>query len=107
MEMATPITGQAGGGDDKPAPKAAALIVKWTYEEHWWGETATCAVPGVRAHVQDCDGDYSHWKVEMNGQLLAEGSAYNFEHFETAQRAAEIFMTQAVRDHAVISEHSN
>lgn len=63
----------------------------WRFTERRDGETAVFEVCGLRAFVQDCDGDQSWWTVRKGrrGPILAQGERSDGTHFFECLREAE------------------
>lgn len=71
--------------------------LKWQFEDHRDGETATFRVCGIKAYVQDCDGDYSVWSVRRGKILIGEGSECEFfPALAAAEQALRAYVALAV-----------
>ena len=71
--------------------------MKWTYEEKWWGEVGDCEVEDLKAHVQDCDGDFSTWVVKDGKIVVASGQSWATHHFKIAVMSAEAALKVALK----------
>ena len=72
--------------------------LKWRFTERRDGETAVFEVCGLRAFVQDCDGDASEWSVRKGrrGSILAQGELWQGNHFFACLRDAEAALREII-----------
>lgn len=83
--------------------------LKWQFTEHRDGEIAKFSVGGVKAVVQDCDGDSSWWELRCGREVIAKGEDWGHSphHFYACLAAAETALRSEVetRKRAVIARH--
>lgn len=74
--------------------------LKWKFTERRDGETAEFDIGGIRAYVQDCDGDFSYWTIRRGrrGPVLAQGETHEGNHWGTCLQQAEAALRKIVTD---------
>ena len=60
----------------------------WSYQETRDSEFARATVGDFQIEVQDFDGDFSEWTIKHEGQIIANGGAAIWNHFEASKAAA-------------------
>ena len=71
-----------------PAP----LKLKWHQTITNMDARVRARAAGYELFVQDCDGDFSHWSVKRNGEVIATGKSWEWEpyyHCDACCLAAE------------------
>jgi hypothetical protein len=90
------ITLLVGYIPDPDGPARTGL--RWSFKEHWSGESATFVACGLRLWVKDYDGDRSGWTLKRGRELLAEGEDGGWDpyHFDACLTAAQAALRGAV-----------
>lgn len=77
------------------------MSLRWTFKEHWWGETACFRAAGYDVFVIDEDGDGSRWTLKRGKVVIAEGGTYEcvpLYHFDACLVQAEARLREQVRN---------
>lgn len=73
------------------------LARKWTFKETAYGDRGEFRGAGYFLTAQDCDGDFSTWRLERHGARITGGETHGHEpvyHFDAALLAAEAALAE-------------